>query len=379
MSQTSGIPFKHAISRLMGHRHQMSISHMTNVISAALPLPEHCPVNQTPAAMSQPILPVVPAVAKCPVDGFLHTRYEGRMIPAFIAPDAIDALRNSWDTTADDIIICTHQKVGTHLTKKFVMEILRTAGVLNDAHPGAQGDIGKSAVPWPEVMVSQKGMSAFQDFLDSTAGQPRVFYTHGNIDELPVRFLHPETKIVMTYRDPKGAAVSQYHFYKNHPTLGVSEDMSMASFVKHFVEGDLYFGDYHAHVAGYFQPEAHGVRKEQVCVMRFEDLVEDKMQAVRQLAGFLVPTTILSEEQVFQVAASTEFNTMKQGIIKNPGSFHFNPNKFFRSGKTDDWKEQMSASCIDAINAKTEAQWGAPDAPGTNAAGGNGNFRNLAA
>ena len=329
--------------------------------------------------MSQPILPVVPAVAKCPTDGFLHARYAGRMIPAFINPNAIDALRNSWDTTADDIIICTHQKVGTHLTKKYVVEILRAAGALAENHPAANGDIGKSAVPWPEVMVSQNGMEAFQSFLDETAGQPRVFYTHGNIDELPVRFLHPQTKIVMTYRDPKGAAVSQFHFYQNHPTLGVSQDMSMASFVEHFVEGDLYFGDYHDHVAGYFSPETYGVRKEQVCVMRFEDLVEDKMQAVRRLTAFLLPNTTLTEEQVFEVAASTEFNTMKQGIIKNPGSFHFNPNKFFRSGRTDDWKEQMDAASIEAINAKTAARWGAMDAPSTNAEGGKANFRNLAA
>ena len=113
--------------------------------------------------------------------------------------------------------------------------------------------------------------------------------------------------------------------------------------------------------------------------MRFEDLVEDKMQAVRRLTAFLLPNTTLTEEQVFEVAASTEFNTMKQGIIKNPGSFHFNPNKFFRSGRTDDWKEQMDAASIEAINAKTAARWGAMDAPSTNAEGGKTNFRNLAA
>ena len=334
--------------------------------------------------MSQPIRSVVPTTAKCSIDGFLHTRYGERMIPAFIAPNAIDALRNSWDTTADDIIICTHQKVGTHLTKKYVVEILRAAGVLSDNHPAADGDIGKSAVPWPEVMASQEGMETFEAFLDTTAGQPRVFYTHANIDELPVRFLHPETKIIMTYRDPKGAAVSQFHFYKNHPTLGVSKDMSMASFVDHFVDGDLYFGDYHDHVAGYFNPEAHGIRKEQVCVMRFEDLVEDKMNSVRRLTAFLLPNVSLTEEQTFIVAASTEFNTMKQCIIKNPGSFHFNPEKFFRSGRTNDWKEQLPAACIAAINLKTAHKWGAADAmfPGAreqSVACSKVNFRNLAA
>ena len=313
--------------------------------------------------MSTAIFPVVPAVAKCKELGFLHARYNGRMIPAFIDPKAIDTLRHNWDTTANDVIICTHQKVGTHLTKKYAVEILRMAGKLMAGHPAADGDIGKSAVPWPEVMVSQKGYAAFEEFLARTEGQLRVFYTHGNIDELPVRNLHPETKIIMTYRDPKGAAVSQYHFYKSHPTLGVSDDMEMSQFVEHFVEGDLYFGDYHDHVAGYFHAEAYGVRKEQMCLVRFEDLVEDKMNSVKTLAGFLVPDCVFTEQQVFEVAASTEFNTMKESIRKNPGSFHFNPDRFFRSGKTEDWKEQLSEAAIAAINAKTAQKWGTMDAP----------------
>lgn len=329
--------------------------------------------------MKQALSNVVRATEKCPVDGFLHARYAGRMIPAFIAPDAIDILRNHWDTTEHDIIICTHQKVGTHLTKKFVVEILRAAGELAGSHPAAKGDIGKCAVPWPEVMVSQHGLEGFVSFLNTTAGQKRVFYTHANIDELPVRSLHPETRIIMTYRDPKGAAVSQYHFYRNHPTLGVSKDMTIDSFVQHFVEGDLYFGDYHDHVSGYFNPEAHGVRSDQMCILRFEDLVMNKMRAVRQLTDFLLPSAMLTLEQAYAVAASTQFNTMKEGLLKNPGSFHFNPNQFFRSGRTDDWKEQLSPACIEAINAKTGAKWGSPEATVPKGPRQPTMFRNLAA
>ena len=48
---------------------------------------------------------------------------------------------------------------------------------------------------------------------------------------------------------------------------------------------------------------------------------------------------------------------MKKEIIQNPGSFHFNPNTFFRSGKTDDWKEELSAEAILKIDAKTAEIW----------------------
>ena len=323
----------------------------------------HLAIIQLPEAMSQPIQPVVPQSAKCQKLGFLHARYNGRMIPAFIDPKAADALSQTWDTTEHDILICTHQKVGTHLTKKFIVEILRTAGVLDTNHPAAGGDIGKGAVPWPEVTASQNGVDAFLDFLNRTKGQPRVFYTHANIDELPVRNLHPKTKLVMTYRDPKGAAVSQYHFYKKHPTLGVSPDLTMAQFVNLFVDGDLYFGDYHQHVKSYFEASKFGVNPAQLCILRYEDLVEDKVNSVKRLSQFLLGHPLASPEQEAAVADSTEFNTMKNDILTNPGTFHFNANRFFRSGRTDDWKAQLTEELANCIDQKTEAQWGTLRAP----------------
>ena len=313
--------------------------------------------------MSQPIQPVVPQSPKCPKLGFLHARYNGRMIPAFIDPTAADALSQTWDTSEHDILICTHQKVGTHLTKKFIVEILRTAGVLDALHPAANGDIGKGAVPWPEVTASQNGLGTFLEFLDLTKGQPRVFYTHANVDELPVRNLHPKTKLVMTYRDPKGAAVSQYHFYKKHPTLGVSPDMTMAQFINFFVDGDLYFGDYHQHVKSYFEASKFGVNPNQLCILRYEDLVEDKINSVKRLSQFLLGHPLPSSEDEAAIANSTEFNTMKNAILSNPGTFHFNANRFFRSGRTDDWKAHLSEELANRIDQKTEAQWGALCAP----------------
>ena len=62
------------------------------------------------------------------------------------------------------------------------------------------------------------------------------------------------------------------------------------------------------------------------------------------------------------MALSTEFNTMKESIRKKPGSFHFNPDRFFRSGKTQDWKAQLPVEAIALINAKTAEKWGAPEA-----------------
>ena len=130
-----------------------------------------------------------------------------------------------------------------------------------------------------------------------------------------------------------------------------------------FLEGDLYFGDYHQHVRAYFDSGRHGVCPDQVCILRYEDLVEHKVGAIRQLEQALFGAERLTDAQRNAVAAATEFNTMKQAILKNPGTFHFNAERFFRSGRTDDWKDQLTAAQVAAIDRKTLQQWGALSAP----------------
>ena len=140
-----------------------------------------------------------------------------------------------------------------------------------------------------------------------------------------------KTKLVMTYRDPKGAAISQYHFYRKHPTLGVSDHLPLNRFVDYFLDGDLYFGDYHEHVAGYFQPEVHGIDPHQILHLRFEDLVERKIRSVRTLSRFLLGR--IPARGVRAIADNTEFNTMKAAIQQNPGSFTSTPTAF--SGRAE--------------------------------------------
>jgi len=85
------------------------------------------------------------------------------------------------------------------------------------------------------------------------------------------------------------------------------------------------------------------------------------LNAVQTLSTFLLGAA-LNEEDTLEVALSTEFNTMKEAIRKKPGSFHFNPDRFFRSGKTQDWKSQLPLEAIAMINAKTAEKWGAAEA-----------------
>ena len=80
--------------------------------------------------------------------GFLHIEGDQKIYPPFFDLNAIEQLRENWETQANDIFICTHQKVGTHLTKQFVSEILRAVYSYPENNPMASGDIGHATIPW---------------------------------------------------------------------------------------------------------------------------------------------------------------------------------------------------------------------------------------
>ena len=108
-------------------------------------------------------------------EGFLHHRWNGRCYPPFIDRRATEHLSQSWDTQPNDVVLATHQKVGTHLAKKFLVELVRANVDLPDRHPMAEGDIGHGAMPWPEVLLSQETPGEWEQFLAATSDRPRLW------------------------------------------------------------------------------------------------------------------------------------------------------------------------------------------------------------
>jgi hypothetical protein len=290
--------------------------------------------------------------------GFIYKTWDDRIYPPFFDPTAIAQLQQSWDTDEYDIFICTHQKVGTHLTKKFVSEVLRSSVNYPASNGISSGDIGHGTIAWPEVMISQHGMDHFKQHIENTKGYPRVWYTHCSMHDLPFRSAHPKTRFIHVFRDPRGAFVSQYYFYRSHPMLGVSEDLTMDEFAHMFTEGNMYFGDYHTHTLEWISGCEGKIDKENLLVLKYEDLVERKMESARILCQFLLSENLPTDAQLEEIVAATEFNTMKKEITENPQSFHFNPQTFFREGKSYGWMEKLTEEQIQAIDQKTALTWG---------------------
>lgn len=289
-------------------------------------------------------------------EGFLQHRWNGKCYPPFIDRRATAHLSDSWDTQPNDVLIATHQKVGTHLAKKYLVELIRACADLPERHPMAQGDIGHAAVPWPEVYLSQESEAAWQAFLAATSDRPRLWYTHCALEDLPCRRVHPATRFVVVVRDPRAVVVSQYFFWRRHPLLGLDPAMDLDRFSELFVAGDLYFGDYLSHVLGWLEPRGP-VQPDQLVALRYEDMVEDKPGTLETLRAALFPEVPLDPQQAIAIAASTGFDSMKQALTANPGSFHLNPSIYFRAGTTDDWRQHLSPAAEARIVAACRQRW----------------------
>ena len=287
--------------------------------------------------------------------GFLAKNWNQHTYPPFYHEERVAYLKAHWVPGPLDIFITTHQKVGTHLTKKFVIELLRHTYGYPEGHGVATGDIGHHTVPWPEVLVSQYGTENFESYLAKTEGWPRVWYLHSYLDDLPFRSTHPDTKFVHVYRDPRGVVMSQYHFYKSHPLLGVSNDLDLDSFVHLFLEGPLYFGDYFDHTVDWLFSHRKGLN---IQSWRYEDLVDEKRASAEQLQAFLCPAEHRKPELLERVVQSTAFDQMKSELTQKPQSFHFNTAKFFRAGTSFSWMTDLPPQHIENIEAVAREKWG---------------------
>ncbi len=290
--------------------------------------------------------------------GFLHYVHSDRMQPPFFHRERVAELKATWDTTARDLLICTAQKVGTHLTKRYVVELLAEAGAFGREHPCFTRDIGHGAVAWPEVTYSQGGRAAWEAHLARLGEGPRLWYTHCDIDDLPMRSVNPDTRFIVCYREPKSVVVSQYHFYRRHALLGVDPAMTLSDFGELFLAGRTYFGDYHAHVRRWVE-HAPGapIHSSALLTLRYEDLVERKIASARKIAAFLLPGHAFADEAIARVAERTGFDVMKDEMTRNPQTFHFRPEVFFRAGTTDDWQNHMSPELARQIDEKTARTW----------------------
>jgi len=169
----------------------------------------------------------------------------------------------AFEPRPSDVFIATYPKCGTTLMQQIVHG-LRAAGDMDFQ------DISE-VIPWIELAADLD--------LDPRAEQranPRAFKTHLGWDGLP-----KGGRNIYLLRDPLAALVSFYHFFSGW--FFEPDAFDLETFALDFVlsrEGD---GDYWTHLISWWPHR----NDPDVLYLFYEDVVADRMQAVRKVASFV--------------------------------------------------------------------------------------------
>jgi len=255
---------------------------------------------------------------------------QGRMA----APhDWIDGVR-SYRPRPTDIIITPYGKCGTTWLQQ-TFHTLRTRGDMDF------DDISR-VVPWIET-AKIVGL----DIEAPQKAEPRGFKSHLPYDPIP-----KGAKYVVSFRDPKDALVSMYHFMVGWWLEAGS--VSIADFAGHWLERD----DYFKHLTSWWN-----VRGEpNVLVFTYEAMTGDPAGHIRRLAAFcglpldddLLALTLERSSIGYMLAHKDRFDDLLMRELSEtrcnlpPGS----DSAKVRKGAVGDHKAELPAAVAAAIDAK---------------------------
>ncbi|CAL1530671.1 unnamed protein product [Lymnaea stagnalis] len=226
----------------------------------------------------------------------------------------------------DDAFLCGYPKTGCHWMYE-IMQML-TSGRAQLSKQGKE--LGGMIDLVPDIVL---------DSLPS----PRILNSHLHYDELPKGVKENKTKIVLTVRNPKDTVVSHYNHHKVM-TFMYGYDGKFDDYFELFMAGKLEFGDYFEHVLSWDR-----VMKTQndnpVLMVSFEDLKARPVEMVRTVARFLGKS--VTDQLAEDIVKACDFDVMKEKRKKEGGV----DATMFRKGKVGDWRNWLTDSQSEAIDA----------------------------
>ena len=228
------------------------------------------------------------------------------------------------EVRADDVFISSYPRSGTTLTQ-WILYLLAHDGDTDPEHL-------TRVSPWFErsLAIGEITAASLERF-----PSPRVFKSH-----LPREWLPDGARYVYVERDVRDVLVSYYHFYGAY--LGF--DGTFDEFYERFMAGHVQYGSWFDHVAGW---RAHA-GDEDVCIIRYEDLLKGRRDSVERLAEFLGWER--DDAWIERVVAESSFEAMKsrESVFDHATALLLergvSPESFLRAGRSGAGETELSES-----------------------------------
>lgn len=169
-------------------------------------------------------------------------------------------------------------------------------------------------LPTPDDHLRLSALSEYtpEDYITRAETDPngRIIKSHLQMNLMPRELfaIKEQPKIIYVARNPKDAAISQYHHHRNIHGY----DRPLNDFLEDFLLGELPFGSYFRHVEEFSRlAKVRG----NFLFITYEDMVQDMSAGVSKVAQFLGIS--LSNEDVSRVADFLNFDKMKTRATSN--------------------------------------------------------------
>lgn len=257
--------------------------------------------------------------------------------------------RLAFECWPGDVFVSSYPRSGTTWTQLMLYLLTRRDRSLAFEHLS-------QVSPWWERSLAWGNASA-ADF--GRMDRPRIFKSH-----LPHAWLPRGARYVYVHRQGHDVAVSYYHLYCSH--LGYRG--SFAEFFERFVRGDLQYGAWASHVAGW-ERRRHDPR---VLLLCYEDMKRAPGACVRTLAAFL--GLEVTGADVDEIARLSSFESMKAreeqfdhlGELRLARGIH--KGMFIRRGEVGQGLAYLSAAQRERLASarrhsleRSEIEWRLPD------------------
>ena len=154
---------------------------------------------------------------------------------------------------------------------------------------------------------------------------PRLLKSHA-----PYRAAYP--RVIYILRDGRDVYTSYYHYRQ--------PDFDEETTFENFLKGSRWPSRWGEHVRGWMNAAKE---KDNILVVRFEDLKEDSTRELKRMVEFLNPgeVQLFSNSRLQQAVEASSFENMKR-LEQERGRKYGSVDQFMRKGKAGGWQEMFT-------------------------------------
>ena len=249
---------------------------------------------------------------------------------------------------ANDIVICSYYKTGTHWLKKIVLEIVKHHPYTKDVPRFQSINISAAGIPNLDTLPMSDPVDDF----------PRIAHTHAHYSDFQrISFIDPKSKLFYIARNPKDVAVSMHYMNVDLPVTAYDGDCNTS--LELFLAGITQCGCYWEHVQDW--NDVYNAQQLNLQWLYYEDILADPLSSVQSIAHHIGLSDGLKDEQYEHIVRKIEINAVRQELVDNPGNFYeemgMDTSKFFRRGTAGDWKRHFDDKMSHYFDMKTMLKW----------------------